>query len=43
MEQIGWHAINMATVGVWNRRKGYRDEEFLFWDDRDFHRQIGLG
>jgi hypothetical protein len=37
------YAINMATVGVWNRRRRYMDEEFLFWDDRNFYTQIGLG
>ncbi len=36
------YAINMATVGIWNRRLGVMDEEFLFWDDRAFNAQIGL-
>jgi len=35
------YAINMATVGLWNRR-GVMDEEFLFWDNLDFYQQIGL-
>jgi hypothetical protein len=37
------YAINMATVGIWNRRKRYMDEEFLFWDNQRFYSQIGLG
>jgi len=37
------YAINMATVGVWNRRQRYMDEEFLFWDNQTFFQQIGLG
>jgi len=36
------YAINMCTVGMWNR-KGVMSEEFLFWDDANFYRQIGLG
>lgn len=36
------YAINMATVGIWNRR-GTMDEEFLFWDNQTFYSQIGLG
>lgn len=36
------YSINMATVGIWNRQ-GTMDEEFLFWDTADFHRQIGVG
>jgi hypothetical protein len=36
------YAINMATVGIWNR-KGTMDEEFLFWDNQTFYGQIGLG
>ncbi|MCE7004360.1 ester cyclase [Kibdelosporangium philippinense] len=35
------YAINMATVGIWNRR-GTMDEEFLFWDNQTFYQQIGL-
>jgi len=35
------YSINMATVGIWNRQ-GTMDEEFLFWDNADFHRQIGV-
>jgi hypothetical protein len=35
------YAINMATVGIWNR-KGTMDEEFLFWDNQTFLAQIGL-
>jgi hypothetical protein len=36
------YAINMATVGIWNRQ-GTMDEEFLFWDNQSFYSQIGLG
>jgi SnoaL-like polyketide cyclase len=36
------YAINMATVGLWNKR-GTMDEEFLFWDNQTFYSQIGLG
>jgi len=36
------YAINMATIGIWNRRKRYMDEEFLFWDNQAFYSQIGL-
>jgi hypothetical protein len=36
------YAINMATVGIWNRR-GTMDEEFLFWDNQTFYGQIGIG
>ncbi|MEV7889306.1 hypothetical protein [Streptomyces sp. NPDC088357] len=36
------YAINMATVGIWNRR-GTMDEEFLFRDNQTFYSQIGLG
>ena len=35
------YAINMATVGLWNRH-GVMDEEFLFWDNQSFYQQIGL-
>jgi hypothetical protein len=35
-------AVNMATVGIWNRR-GLMSEEFLFMDSATFTRQIGLG
>jgi hypothetical protein len=35
------YAINMATVGTWNRT-GVMDEEFLFWDNLTFYQQIGL-
>jgi hypothetical protein len=36
------YAINMATIGILNRRKRYMDEEFLFWDNQSFYSQIGL-
>jgi hypothetical protein len=35
------YAINMATVGLWNR-SGVMGEEFLFWDNLTFYQQIGL-
>jgi hypothetical protein len=35
------YALNMATVGIWNRR-GTMDEEFLFWDNTTVYQQIGL-
>lgn len=35
-------AVNMATIGIWNRR-GVMSEEFLFMDTGTFNRQIGLG
>jgi hypothetical protein len=35
------YAINMATVGIWNRQ-GTMDEEFLFWDNQSFFGQIGV-
>lgn len=35
------YAINMATIGSWNRQ-GTMDEEFLFWDNLTFYQQIGL-
>jgi len=28
----------MATIGIWNPRQGYMDEEFLFWDNPDLLR-----
>jgi hypothetical protein len=37
------YAINMATIGIWNSRRRYMDEEFLFWDNQTFFSQIGLG
>jgi hypothetical protein len=35
------YSINMATIGIWNKR-GSMDEEFLFWDNQTFFSQIGL-
>ncbi|NUS52472.1 MAG: hypothetical protein HOQ22_15715, partial [Nocardioidaceae bacterium] len=35
------YSVNMATIGLWNRR-GTMDEEFLFWDNQTFFQQIGL-
>jgi hypothetical protein len=35
------YSINMATVGIWNRRR-VMSEEFLFWDNQNFFQQIGL-
>ena len=34
--------MRMATIGRWNK-DGVMAEEFLFWDNQDFMRQIGLG
>ena len=33
--------LQMVTVGHWNN--GVMDEEYLFWDNMSFMRQIGLG
>jgi hypothetical protein len=30
----------MSTVGHW--KNGLMDEEYLFWDNQDFMKQIGL-
>lgn len=32
----------MATIGHWTKA-GVMDEEYLFWDNQDFMKQIGLG
>lgn len=34
-------AIGMATIGHWSN--GTMDHEWLFWDNADFMKQIGLG
>jgi len=34
--------ILMATIGHWNK-DNVMDEEFLFWDNAEFAKQIGLG
>lgn len=34
--------ISMATIGRWNA-EGTMDEEFLFWDNATYMRQLGLG
>jgi len=34
-------AVNMATVGIWNRQ-GTMDEEFLFWDNQTFYGEMGV-
>jgi SnoaL-like polyketide cyclase len=34
-------AIGMATIGHW--KDGVMDHEWLFWDNQDFMKQIGLG
>jgi hypothetical protein len=36
------YKIRMATYGRWNRQ-GTMDEEYLFWDNQEFMKQIGLG
>ncbi len=33
--------INMVTIGLWNE-EGLMDEEYLFWDNLTFMRQLGL-
>ncbi|MFE5522022.1 hypothetical protein ACFQ9Q_30515 [Streptomyces virginiae] len=34
-------SINMVTVGIWNK-DGVMQEEFLFWDNNTFYKQLGL-
>lgn len=34
--------IRMATIGHWNSQ-GVMSEEYLFWDNQEFMKQIGLG
>jgi SnoaL-like polyketide cyclase len=34
-------AIDMVTVGIWNRQ-GTMDEEFFFWDNQTFYKKMGL-
>ena len=34
-------AIDMVTVGLWNRQ-GTMDEEFFFWDNQTFYAKMGL-
>ena len=36
------YKIRMATFGHWNDQ-GVMDEEYLFWDNQEFMKQIGLG
>ena len=35
------YKIQMATIGHW--KDGVMDEEYLFWDNQEFMKQIGLG
>jgi len=35
------YKINMATIGHWT--DGVMDEEYLFWDNQEFNKEIGLG
>ena len=35
-------AIGMATIGHW-KKDGTMDHEWLFWNNQDFMKQIGLG
>jgi predicted ester cyclase len=35
------YKISMATFGHW--KDGVMDEEYLFWDNQEFMKQIGLG
>ena len=34
--------LPMSTIGRWNAQ-GTMDEEFLFWDNATYMKQIGLG
>ena len=34
--------LPMCTVGHWNRN-GVMDEEYLFWDNQTYMRQLGIG
>ncbi|WP_068305630.1 nuclear transport factor 2 family protein [Pararhodobacter sp. CCB-MM2] len=36
------YSLTMATIGHWTE-EGVMDEEYLFWDNQSFYRQIGLG
>jgi SnoaL-like polyketide cyclase len=36
------YKLPMATIGHWNE-DGVMDEEYLFWDNAEFMKQIGLG
>ncbi len=36
------YKITMATIGHWNK-DGVMDEEYLFWDNATFMKQIGVG
>jgi hypothetical protein len=35
------YKIQMATIGHW--KDGVMDEEYLFWDNQEFMKEIGLG
>ena len=35
------YKLTMATVGHWTD-EGVMDEEYLFWDNHAFYKQIGL-
>jgi len=36
------YKIRMATIGHWTKA-GVMDEEYLFWDNQEFMKEIGLG
>ena len=36
------YKIGMATIGHWTKG-GNMDEEYLFWDNQEFMKEIGLG
>jgi hypothetical protein len=36
------YKIRMATIGHWNN-DGVMDAEYLFWDNQEFMKEIGLG
>ena len=35
------YQLTMATIGHWTE-DGVMDEEYLFWDNQTFYKQIGL-
>jgi len=35
-------ALDMVTVGIWNRQ-GAMDEEFFLWDNQVFYTKMSLG
>ncbi len=39
---MGCYSLPMVTIGHWNKQ-GIMFEEYLFWDNQEFMREIGLG